>query len=224
MAKVDALVVRSKIVGVLMQGARLKSGRTKKECAQALGVPISQITAYEEGRKDVSLPELELLAYFLGVPVVYFWGEGDEVVEPLKLPSPEQLVALRQRIIAVLLHEARVKAGKTLKDLAAVLGCSAGLLGRYERGERPIPLVRLELLSEHLGVPMTYFLDEGIGTLGERELDDRLYQQFQALPAEVRQFVVQPINMAYLRLAMRLADMSASELRGIAEGILEITY
>jgi transcriptional regulator with XRE-family HTH domain len=224
MPKVDTLTVRNKILGVLIQGARVKSGRTKTECAQALGVSPGVITAYEEGRKEISLPELELLAYFLGVPAMYFWGDGEAVIEPEPTPAPEQLIALRQRIIAVLLHEARLKAGKSLQDLAALLDCSSRLMAKYERGERPIPLVRLELLSDHLGVPMTYFLDEGIGTVGERELNDRLFEQFQALPEDVRAFIVKPINVTYLRVAMRLAAMSAVELRGIAEGLLEITY
>ncbi len=63
-----------------------------------------------------------------------------------------------------------------------------------------------------------------MGTVGERELNDRLFEQFLDLPEDVRAFIVQPVNVTYLRVAMRLAEMSASQLRGIAEGILEITY
>jgi transcriptional regulator with XRE-family HTH domain len=224
MSEVDALVLRRKILGVLLQGARMKSGRTKQECANVLGAQPSLITAYEEGRKDISLPELELLAYFLGVPLVQFWGNGEVVIEPASSPPPDQLIALRQRIIAVLLREARTRAGKTLKDIAAVLGCSARRVGEYERGERSIPLTHLEVMSEHLGASMSYFLDEGIGTVGERELNDRLYESFLTMPEDMRKFVVQPINEIYLRVAMRLAEMPASQLRGIAEGLLEITY
>ncbi len=224
MPDVDAVTLRRKIIGVLLQGARMKSGRTRKECADVLGCPPGLIAAYEEGRKDISLPELELLAYFLGVPVAQFWSGEDEIVEPPTLPPVGQLVALRQRIVAVLLREARLKAGKSLADMAAVLGCSPRRISEYERGQRPIPLAHLELLGEHLGVPVSYFLDEGIGTIGERELNDRLFEQFKALPEDVRQFVVQPMNVMYLRVAMRLAEMPASQLRGIAEGLLEITY
>ncbi len=224
MPDVDVLVVRRKILGVLLQGARTKSGRTKQECADVLGVQPSLITAYEEGRKDISLPELELLAYFLNTPLAQFWGDGDAVVEQEASPPPEQLVALRQRIIAVLLREARAKSGKTLKDMAAVLGCSARRVAEFERGDRPIPFPQLEVMSEHLGVPMAYFLDEGIGMVGERELNDRLYELFLTMPEDVREFVVQPINETYLRVAMRLAEMPASQLRGIAEGLLEITF
>ncbi|MBN1889092.1 MAG: transcriptional regulator, partial [Thermoflexales bacterium] len=219
MPDVDALTLRNKILGVLIRGARLKSGRTLEECAAAVGIKPGLLAAYEEGRKEVSLPEVELLAYFLDKPVTSFWGDGEAVIEPEPAPPPERVVALRQRIIGILLRQARRKARKQLQDLAAMLGCSSRMVGKYERGERPIPLAHLELLSEHLGVPMSYFLDEGIGTLGERELDDRLYDQFRRLPDELRSFVVQPINESYLRVAHRLAEMPAGELRSIAEGI-----
>ena len=45
-----------------------------------------------------------------------------------------------------------------------------------------------------------------------------------ALPLEMQVFVSKPINRPYLELAMRLNDMSVDKLRGVAEGLLEITY
>ncbi len=224
MPEVDAVILRRKILGVLLQGARQKSGRTKQECAAVLGVRPSLITAYEEGRRNISLPELELLAYFLDTPLASFWSEGEVLVVPEPTPPPERLVALRQRIIALLLREARTKAKKSAQDLAAILGCSPRVVKAYERGQRAIPVAHLELLCEHLGVPIAYFLDEGVGAVGERELNDRLFEQFSVIPGELKQFVVQPINEMYLRVAMRLAEKPATELRGIAESILEITY
>jgi transcriptional regulator with XRE-family HTH domain len=224
MPEVSVLSLQNKIIGALLQGARLKRGRTQKECADALGVSPAIIAAYEEGRRAISLPEVELLAYFLHVPLMQFFSDGDQLVEPDPMPPPQQLVALRQRIIAVQLQEARAKAGKSLNDLATVLGCSSRVVSKYEKGEQPIPLAHLELLADHLGVPMTHFLDEGIGTVGEREMNDRLYEQFRELPDEVQQFVTQPVNRLYLQVAMRLASMPTAQLRGIAEGILEITY
>jgi len=40
----------------------------------------------------------------------------------------------------------------------------------------------------------------------------------------VRAFISKPVNLPYLELAMRLSDLSAEKLRGVAEGLLEITY
>ena len=78
--------------------------------------------------------------------------------------------------------------------------------------------------AEELGLPVSHFLDEGIGSIGERELQDRQYEEFKALPDDVRAFVVKPVNVAYLRVAMHLAHMPADTIRRIAEGLLEITY
>ena len=50
----------------------------------------------------------------------------------------------------------------------------------------------------------------------ERDLDE--------LPEDVREFILRPINRSYLDLAIRLSGLSVERLRGIAEGILDITY
>ena len=115
MPTTDAFAIRRKIVGVLLQGARLKAGRTKKECAEVIGVTSSVLAAYEEGRRDVSLPELELLAYFLHVPVRSFLEGEDESLVVQDVPPRSQVMMLRNRIIGALLHEAREQKGKLQK-------------------------------------------------------------------------------------------------------------
>jgi len=225
MPTTDAFAIRRKIIGVLLQGARLKTGRTKKECADVIGVTPGILSAYEEGRRDISLPELELLAYFLHAPAQSFLEGEDESLVAADAPPPgPQVMALRNRIIGALLREAREQRGKTQKDVAQALGCTPRRITQYELGQKPIPLTQLESLTEYLGVPRSYFLDEGVGTIGERELADRQYEAFKSLPEDVRAFVVQPINTTYLRVAMHLAKMPAGTIRNIAEGLLDITY
>jgi len=224
MPTTDASIVRRKIIGVQLQGARLKAGRTRRECARVIGVTVGTLTAYEEGRRDISLPELELLAYFLNVPVQRFLeGEDESLVMPDTAPAT-QVMTLRHRIIGALLREAREQKGLSQKDLAQVVGCTPRRIAQYEHGQRAIPLTQLEALAEYLGIPIAHFLDEGVGTIGERELQDRQYELFKSLPEDVRAFVVQPINMTYLRVAMHLAQMPAGTIRTIAEGLLDITY
>jgi transcriptional regulator with XRE-family HTH domain len=224
MPTTDAFAIRRKILGVLLQGARLKAGRTKKECADVLGVTPGILSAYEEGRRDVSLPELELLAFYLHVPVSGFWeGDDDSWVSLDRLPSA-QMIPLRNRIIGALLREAREQKGKTPKNLAEVLGCTPRRIGQFEIGETPIPLAYLEALADELDVPVSYFLDEGVGTVGERTLQDRQLEAWKTLPEDVREFVVQPSSLTYLRVAMHLAEMPPETIRKLAEGLLEITY
>ena len=224
MPTTDAFAIRRKIIGVLLKGARLRAGRTKQQCADVIGVTPGILSAYERGHRGISLPELELLAYFLHVPVGSFLEGDDESLVRRETPPGTQVIELRHRIIGALLREAREQKGKSQKELAQVMDCSPGLVGQYESGHRPIPLTQLEALAEELGLPLSHFLDEGVGTLGERELQDRQYEEFESLPEDVRAFVAAPVNIAYLRVAMHLAQMPADTIRRIAEGLLEITY
>ena len=220
----ERLALRNRIIGLLLRDGRGRAERTKRECAAALGVSTSTITAYEEGRKPLSLPELEVLAYVLDVTATHFW-ERDPQLVPDERPVPlQEVLALRHRIVGALLRQARMEAGVSQKELANVLGCSTRRLSVYEYGERPIPLAELELLAEHLRLPLEYFLDNQEGPVGEWQRQREAWLRFQELPREMQDFVAQPINGRYLEVAMKLAQMPAGGLRAIAEGLLDITY
>ena len=68
------------------------------------------------------------------------------------------------------------------------------------------------------------FVDTQEGPVGEWHRQEAIWQDFCQLPEEVQQFVVKPINIKYLEVAMKLAKMPAGSLRAIAEGLLDITY
>jgi len=206
----EALNLRNRMIGVLLRDARTQAGRTKQECADFLGVPVSTITAYEEGRKPISLPELEVLAFFLDVPIQHFWDREAQLLSEESPPPVQEILALRHRIIGALLQQARQEARKSRKELAQLLGCSTSRIAAYEYGERPIPMAELEVLAR--------------APIGEWEAEQRAFRAFRALPPEIREFVSRPINRSYLEVAMKLAEMPASALRQIAEGLLEITY
>ena len=70
-----AHTVRTKIVGVLIQDARQVRGMSLADCAEAAGCTEAQFEAYEAGQASPSLPELELLAYCMALPLTYFWGD-----------------------------------------------------------------------------------------------------------------------------------------------------
>lgn len=220
----EKLVLRSRIIGLLLRGAREGAGRTKQECATALGVPVSTITAYEEGRRPVSLPELEVLAYVLGIVTSNFWTRDPELGLDEHTVPLQEVLALRHRIVGGLLRQARMDAGASQKELAQAVGCSARRFSAYEYGEQPIPLAELELLAQHLQLPLEHFLDNQEGPVGEWHRQQEAWRRFRQLPTEVQEFVAQPINVRYLEVAMKLAQMPAGGLRAIAEGLLDITY
>ena len=220
----DKLILRNRIIGLLLHDARERAEKTKRECAAALGVSTGTITAYEEGRKPISLPELEVLAYILDTPISHFWEYDPQLVTDGKLPPLQDVLALRHRIVGALLRQARLEAGASQKELAEMLGCSVGRISSYEYGQRPIPLAELEMLAQHLALPLEYFLDTQEGPVGEWHRQEEAWLHFCELDPEVQEFISKPINIKYLEVAMRLAEMPAGGLRDIAEGLLDITY
>lgn len=218
------LMFRDRIIGVLLRDARQQAGRTKAECADALDVSSDTIEAYEEGRKPISLPELEVLGYFLDTPIHRFW-EGEPKLESGKDDRDfRTLLGLRHRIVGVLLRQARLEADVTQDELAGILDHSPSRVSEYEHGTKPIPVSELELLASHLKLPVEHFVDGKGGIVGDWHRQQALDGRFHELPEEVQEFVAKPVNIKYLEVAMRLSQMPASKLRAIAEGLLEITY
>jgi transcriptional regulator with XRE-family HTH domain len=227
MAKVaepEEVAARRHLLGALLQGARAKLGKSKQDCAQAMGVTVATYSAYEEGRRDATLPELELLAYYLKVPVRLFFERPERLLADDPAVPIEKVIALRQRIIGALLRQARQERGKSVKDLAARLGVTTRRVSDYELGRRPAPLSQLQEAADLLGVPMSYFIDEGVGPIGEQELLRSQFDRFSELPDDLRKFVVNQTNISYLRVAQRLSGLTTEQLRNLAASILDITY
>ena len=221
----EKLALRNRIISLLLRDAREQAEKTKRDCAVALGVSTGTITAYEEGRKSISLPELEVLSYVLDVPVSHFWKKRDpEDLEPNEEPPLREVLALRHRIVGALLRQARLSADISRKELAELLGCSVGRITSYEFGRLPIPLAKLELMAQHVRLPLEHFLDEQEGPVGEWNRQQETFRQFCELPREMQEFVARPVNVKYLEVAIKLSQMPVGGLRAIAEGLLEITY
>jgi transcriptional regulator with XRE-family HTH domain len=221
-----ALVVRAKIVGVLIRDARQVRGMSVADCAEAMGCTEAQVEAFEAGQAGPSLPELELLAYCLAVPLTYFWG--DSVLSKIEsngqgaLPAAE-IAALRHRIIGAQLRQARQQAKLTPEDMATAMGLTPDELNAVELGQHPLPLPQLETAAARLGLPVEHFF-EIHGRMGEWDSTQRAFERFHQLSPEMRDFVSRPINEHYLRLAHQLSQMPLDKLRGIATSLLEITY
>ncbi len=219
------ITIRTKKFGVLIRDARLASRRTLQECAEAIGVTKAIFKSYEEGRRSPSLPELEVLVYFLKLPINHFWGheaisDDEPVTAPLDLP---RLLLVRQRMIGALLRQAREKVNKSVRDLSQETGIPSSRLKAYELGDRPIPVPDLEVLLEALDSRVDELFDQS-GPVGQWMSDQKAVHDFLKLPADLRQFVSQPVNIPYLELARKLSTMSKDRLRSVAEGLLDITF
>jgi transcriptional regulator with XRE-family HTH domain len=216
-------IIRAKKLGVLIRDARSKSGKNLEECAQALGLSRDEFQAIEFGERPPTLPELELLAYYLEIPLDHFWGSETLKTNGKSKPiDPEQIKKLRQRFIGALVRKARIESGLTIDDLAEKAGCTTVTLLSYELGETPVPLPELEILALALNTSIGNFQDQH-GPVGTWFVQQRAMNEFLDLPPELQSFVCKPVNRPYIELAIRLSEMQVEKLRAVAEGLLEIT-
>ncbi len=219
------ITIRTRKMGVLIRDARSAARKTASETAKAIGISVATLHAYEEGRRSPSLPEIELLSYYLDLPIQHFWSsqalsEGAGRTEPLDL---NQLAGLRHRIIGILLRQKRQQTSASLRALSVETGIPQGRLKAYEMGEKPIPLAELEAILTILGGRVESFFDQN-GPVGKWMNEQQAIQEFMQLPQHLRSFVCMPVNRPYLELARNLSQLSTEKLRSVAEGLLDITF
>lgn len=219
-----AIKLRAKKLGILLKDARSLAGKTLKECGEAIGVSGSTISSYERGQSSPSLPELEMLAYFLGVPIQRFWKEfvlsSEETL--LDRTSPQEIYTTRNTQIGEILLHSREKLNLTYDEITEKTGISYGRMKRFENGDSPAPLPELELLSNVLGLTIGEFFEDET-EIGKWITSQESISKFVDLPVELQAFATKPVNRPYLEVAFKLSQLSADQLRQIAESILEIT-
>ncbi len=219
------VALRTRKLGVLIRDARLSARKTLSECAQLVGVTSGVLRAWEEGRKAPSLPELEVLAYSLHLPLHHFWSKeamSDDapLTESLNLPA---VLGIRQRVVGALLRQQRENSSLSVQALSEQSGIPVARLKAYELGARPIPLPELEGLVALLGGQIEAIFDQ-TGRIGQWMIQQKAVQDFLQLPPELQNFVSKPVNRPYLELAMKLSGMSTQKLRSVAEDLLDITF
>jgi transcriptional regulator with XRE-family HTH domain len=219
------VALRSKKLGVLIRDARMAARKSLPECAQLVGVTSGILRSWEEGRKAPSLPELEVLAFSLHLPLRQFWSKqaiSDDApfTDRMNLPA---FIAIRQRLVGALMRQQRENASLSLRALSELSGLSTAKLKAYELGERPIPLPELEGLVILLGGQIETIFDQ-TGPIGQWMNQQKFVQDFLLLPPELQSFVSKPVNRPYLELAIKLSSMSTEKLRSVAEDLLEITF
>ena len=219
------VAIRSRKLGVLIRDVRLAARKTLPECARVVGVTSGILRAWEEGRRAPSLPELEVLAYSLHLPLHQFWSKeavSDDTpsTETMNLPA---LVGIRQRLVGAHLRQQRENASLSLRTLSEQSGISTARLKAYEMGERPIPLPELEGLVALLGGQIETIFDQ-TGPIGQWMVQQKAVQDFLQLPPELQNFVSKPVNRPYVELAMKLSGMSTEKMRSVAEDLLDITF
>lgn len=223
MSQEQAIQLRTKIVGLLLRDARISAGKSMKELGEVIGLSGGTISAVERGANSPSLPELELLAFYLNVPIAHFWSEDVVSQEPSPTASleTESLLALRHRTIGAMLRQARNEKNLSQKELGQRTAISASRIRRYENGETPVPLPELELLANSLGYRIEDFADSS-GPVGDWIVSQQAEEKFNQLPQDIKEFILNSENKPYLQLAQRLSSLPIEKLRALAEGLTDL--
>ena len=220
----ELYTLRARILGVLIKDARLAKGFTEQDCAAEVGVPLEYFYEWELGKRSPTLPQLEMLAYFVGVPVSHFWNTKTITAQQDERHVPkEAYTELRDRVIGTLLRMARKEAKLSQDELAEAAGLTADDINAYEFGQSPIPFTELTSLATAVKVPLSYFMDDS-RRVGEWLSTQEAYRRFNELPDPIREFVLQPAHQAYIEIAIRLSKLQVQELREVGENILNITF
>ncbi|MGE5222769.1 MAG: helix-turn-helix domain-containing protein [Omnitrophica WOR_2 bacterium] len=219
-----AITIRSRKLGVLIRDARIAAGKSIEDCARSIGISPEQFQDYEFGEKSPSLPELEILAYSLNMPVDHFWGNAtvSQAGNRTKPLDPGKLLKLRQKMVGVQIRQARQAAGISLDSFADRAGLTIDELNSFELGENPVSFPILEMIAQVANRPVQEFQDHS-GPVGAWSAQQRAVESLMELPQDLQVFVCKPVNRPYLELAQRLSEMSVEKLRAVAEGLLEIT-
>jgi transcriptional regulator with XRE-family HTH domain len=215
--------IRARMLGVLIRDAREASGYSQEGLAEAIGISDDDLRDWEYGRNVPSLPQVELIAYTLQVPLSHFWGTVTfEQQRQQRIVDVSEYTILRNRMIGVLINSARETKNLSAAELGASLNIDVDDIRGYETGQLPVPMTVLVALSSALNVNMSYFLDDS-GRVGEfLEIREAL-ELFEQMPEDVREFVSVPANQVYIRVAMALAEIPTNNLRTLAENLLDIT-
>ncbi len=214
-------VLRSKMLGALLREARLDSGKSITQLAELLGTSASTLSSYEHGRKSFSLPELELLGYHLDIPLSRVLNPSADDLEEGHQFDPHMMLALRQRMIAAQLRQARHDAGYSMRQLAEMIDMPVSRISAYERGLRSVPIPDLESLLDALDSTLDSLIDRG-GPVGAWLEEKLAFEHFRELPDDLRTFFSTPGHEPYLRMAVRLSQLDLADLRAVSDALQDL--
>jgi len=214
-------ILRAKMLGALMREKRLETGKSLKDMAMLIGTTASTLSSYENGRKSISLPELELFAFHLDTNLDYFLFPTAESIGEEYSFDPIIMVSLRQRMLGAMLRSRRLDLGMSMRDLASAVDMPSSRVSNYERGIRPIPIPDLESLADALQLDLETLVDQE-GPIGIWNMTQQAFKHFSDLPEDLRIFFGSPENEPFLRVAERLSKLDRHDLKRLTQSIEDL--
>jgi transcriptional regulator with XRE-family HTH domain len=147
-----------------IRNIRKAKKRSIHDCATLLDISKEHYLRFENGSAPLSLPDIELLAWFFDVPLRVFID--DSPIEDYKLSIPELSLRpkynqLRHKMIQAQFNVLKQKTGITLGELHEKTGIPQEALADFANGSAPIPISNLVLIANGLGESLDYFFSNG---------------------------------------------------------------
>ncbi len=143
----------------LPEGLNLKIKNIRKsmqmslhDCARILGTSKTRYLAFEQGEESLTLPEIEILALYFGIPVMdCLQGQTNSCLRFSLLAEDKRsaYIQLREKWIRSRLVLETENNNIKLDELAEVLDIPADTLNGYKNGASSIPLNHLQIICTH---------------------------------------------------------------------------
>jgi len=207
---------------------RIKKVRTRKQqsihnCAMILDISKENYLKFESGEKPLSLPEIELIAIYLGIPLENLFDSDpvkDDSLLVLQDEVQPQYRNLRQKMIRARFKVEKAKRGISLEKLHQETGISLETLTFYENGVLPIPIHHLMQISEALSLSMEAFINQEITSEKEephKKIRPNWQQEYPEDAAEHSGY----IGEAHSPLELAISMLPIEDQAAIAKTLLE---
>jgi len=158
--------------------------RSIHDCASILEISKEQYLGFEQGTHSLSLPDIEILAFYLGTPVNELFEDHSPREDQLSLLKDNvrfQYRQLREKMIRTKLVIELQQAELSFENIHKTTLIPLDALKAYEIGQAVIPVEHLQQISECLGKPLSIFFSDNLGLsedLNPEQRADNWEQEF----------------------------------------------
>ncbi|MBG0786586.1 MAG: helix-turn-helix domain-containing protein [Anaerolineaceae bacterium] len=190
------------------------------DCAKLLGISQGNYLAFENGEAHLSLPDLEILALYFGLPLEAFFTDQYKRLYQLTLLQDSirpHYQLLRQKVIRTQLSLERQAAGLTLEQLGEATGIPLETMQGYEEDIVPIPLDDLQKVCQHLGKHIDSFFPD------DRQIAETLHLPQKNMLEQVEEEIFTEgdgLDESFVQILAKLREIPKADQAEIAREIL----
>ena len=135
-----------KKLGIMIKNSRTVKNRSVDDCAKVLGIEPKVFEQFETGQQTPTLPQLEILAFYLDVPIqLYFTSQLQEQRQVFDDSEElQKFLTVRRKSIATRLKSQREQKELSIAEMIANTTLDEKQYREMEEGQQPISLTNLQ--------------------------------------------------------------------------------